>query len=253
MLGQDGQKHVALVIASPLENVIKKKKAPSKLSQTAIAEGEDILADVMNLSGIGDMLELMDDDDFEPEGTITSFARNQLDRDLVASDPGLPIIDHTSPSIAHISPTPAPPRLPYQAATKSALVTMQGGGSLRMADKHPHSIRHVVSLDTCPRPMARHNTRLPREPMTGTSNRTPMEGNNTHVTRQHAPCTANGGPSLHTEVGTVHASPRDSRHVSVVDRRPVSQQLGSNAEAWLPSECQAFYWSYRLSWQYINI
>ena len=113
-LRQDGQKHVALVISSPLENVLKKKRAPSKLSQTAIAEGEDILANVMNISDMGDMLELMDDDDFEPEGTITSFARNQLQQGAVASGPGVHIVDHIAPNIARISPIRAPPRLPYQ-------------------------------------------------------------------------------------------------------------------------------------------
>jgi hypothetical protein len=210
-LRQDGAKQVAFVITSPLENVLKKKKAPSKLSQTAIAEGEAILANVVNMSGMEDMLDLMDDDDFETEGTITSFGRNQQHRAGVASGTRLPLISHISPSISHISPIPAPTHLPNQPGTKSDLVTMQDGPLLRRGDKHPHSIRHVVSVvptPTCPD----RNTRLPR---------------------QHTPKGANGAAVLHESSGTRHVAVDDTRPVSLHGRRT---NAVSNAAAWLPSE-----------------
>jgi hypothetical protein len=208
-LRQDGLKQVAFVITSPLENGLK-KKAPSKLSQTAIAEGEAILGNVINMSGMEDMLNLMDDD-FETEGTITSFARNQLHRAAVASGPGLPVIDHTSDSIAHIAPIQPPARLLNQGSTKPALVTMQAGPLLRRGDKHPQSIRQVVSVATTD----------------------PCLNRNTLLAHQHTPPPGNRVPTVHEASATRHVSSDDSRHVPLHGRRT---NAVSNAEAWLPSE-----------------
>ena len=91
---KDGVKHVALVLPT------RSKKAPSIFSQSAIAEGDDILANAMNLSGIRTML-----DDAENEFGEIDSSRHSAFRSLNASsNVDLASLDQLSISRIHLPP-----------------------------------------------------------------------------------------------------------------------------------------------------
>jgi hypothetical protein len=200
VLSKEGNKHVALLMTSS------SKKAPSKLSQTAIAEGKDILASVMDISGLSDDL-----DDFEDARVSTKPVCKRLVVEASHSDTRTVI--HKTPMIATIEPSSSslyrPPAIQLsRPAIAPPLVTLQGGAVITArpeSDKNAPTISHVSM-----------------HPFSTMSN-----------TRQgrHMPPGAHNIPSLQRD--TRHVAVADTLHAPLHDRRT---KAVSNAAAWLPSE-----------------
>jgi hypothetical protein len=118
----------------------------------------------------------------------------------------------------------------------SHLVNIQGGAPLRCVDKEPQTIRHVSLApgSLYPHTVQTHQ-HVPPSAETATPTHQAAEGATRHV-------------SLNDRL---QASPCDTRHVVLDDTVHVGlhgrrTKAVSNAAAWLPSEFQAFYWSYQV-------
>lgn len=235
MLRKDGEKHVVLVISSPAE------EATSKFSESAIAEGNDILNDALNMSGVGDLLNQSDTE------SPSTYFQPQLAR-VIALQHGsaLPAMDDISPAPPQTSPPrPLNSHLDKHTPPIRARITHHVSPQPRPVSLDSMVVytdtSHHVGLQTNAANNTRHASLDDRRYVTvaGIS----------HVPVQPGKRSLSTGRHISHEARSPEHAPEDSRRVCIADKSHVAVEerrhvylhgrrtnAGSNASAWLPSE-----------------